>query len=217
MGEMDWTTITEEEVINKVVGWQDLDNSYRRRGKSPFLARYQLESVAFVASEEVRCWKCGASVREYGVGFHLIPEDSGKNEIWRIMSFAEVNETAVFTEVFLEYLKDNYSIKPRYSKTMRAEYLSLGCAYCDALFGDAIVYCNVDNRGKGISGRGAEENKLLLWFDLPRLADRKYRTFDELCNKTFYADVHPHRIRREGEHPVGKSMPVWGAIPRSMA
>lgn len=217
MSEMVWGSITEDEIMNKLIGWQTDDDVYRRPAKSVSTTRYRLESVAFVASDVVTCWKCGSKVREYGVGFHFIPEDSQREEIWRVMSFAEVNDIAVFTDAFLEYIKENYSIKTRYSKTAQEEYLSLGCGQCDALFGDMFVYRNFKGSGLGISGQGAENNSPLLWFDLPRMADNQYRTFSEVFNTTFYIDVDPRRIRREGEHPVGKVMPVWGAIPRSMA
>ena len=39
------------------------------------------------------------------------------------------------------------AIKSRYSKTVRASYLSFGCPYCDAIFGDHYYFdeiCNIE-------------------------------------------------------------------------
>jgi hypothetical protein len=95
----------------------------------------------------VICWKCGKSSHAY----YIDSIDFFESDCGTIAYECENEGGIAFHPKILEYvrnfqlqLKNEKSIllgqiKKRYSKTVRHEYLSFGCAYCDALFGDFFI------------------------------------------------------------------------------
>jgi competence protein CoiA len=95
----------------------------------------------------ISCWKCGKISHAY----YIDSIDFFESDCGIIAYEQESDENVAFHPQILEYIRKYLSqennenqvilgeINKRYSKTVRHEYMSFGCAHCDALFGDFFI------------------------------------------------------------------------------
>ncbi|KXP08738.1 hypothetical protein [Tsukamurella pseudospumae] len=116
------------------------------RPDSPFLdtARFVLNELSeyrfpiTLRGMPYECWRCNErNLVPWLVHTRYWNVDGGKHQFDTEMITSE--KALSYIQEFLQAAGDTQylpTIKPRYSKTMRATYLSHGCRACDALFGD---------------------------------------------------------------------------------
>lgn len=197
-------------------GWQSLhqvNTSSPVQGQQPqSLPLYWLESTSLVTSEPIACWRCRKLMREYAIGFHLVPRDSHLEQIWRIIPLSYMNRIVPFTSCFLNLLKNSYSIDFVYSQKMNKTYLGQLCPHCHVLHGENFIFRNYMNRG-GMFSHPQYSHTKIYWAWLPRIADTTYRVYSELTADDFTVNLDPHRIQIVGFHNAYHALPFWKSIP----
>ena len=125
--------------ISGILG-KTIKHSVSRKGKDKSLC-YRI--VVF----PVICWKCGKTSHAY----YVDSIDYFESECGIIAYEYKGEGNVAFHPKILEYIRNFQQqsknekpiilgqIKKRYSNTVGHEYLSFGCAYCDALFGDFFI------------------------------------------------------------------------------
>lgn len=96
---------------------------------------------------KMECWKCHRISHVYYIkdNYRSICdlEIDQQNEMWGSEKFIFRPEILKAVNTFLKTERGKHlkvgRIKPRYSKTVNQKYLSFGCYYCDAIFGDWFV------------------------------------------------------------------------------
>ncbi len=97
---------------------------------------------------EMPCWKCQKMSTVYDVQGEYMSmcgvEMSVEDAMWSTEKFCFRPEIVQAVQKYLLTPEAKNmrvgTIKPRYSKTARKSYVSFGCAFCDAIFGDWYVY-----------------------------------------------------------------------------
>lgn len=106
--------------------------------------KQEVEIVVF----ETSCWKCKKPQHSYTVDQHL---KSMCNQDMYLMGSMwdndDIDKSPAIQKAIKEIMKSETDlkigeIKRRYSKTVHDSYLSYGCYYCDAIFGD--FYLNTE-------------------------------------------------------------------------
>jgi hypothetical protein len=92
----------------------------------------------------VRCWRCKERSYIYYIDKPFVSACGVElQEHWLSAELIFQGEIIALAQRFLATEEGRRlkmgSIKPRYSKTVEHSYISFGCAYCDALFGDFFV------------------------------------------------------------------------------
>lgn len=98
-----------------------------------------------------KCWKCGRNApaattircETFGEGFIAYDDETNLRYAKELLVLADD--------------RLGCSIKPRYSKTLGRSYLSNGCCYCDALFGNYPLFEELSDRAVS----GERESKFL--------------------------------------------------------
>ncbi len=144
----------------------------------------------FIVEGQRNCWKCKHSTRVIGLGvgeFVHIYDESDKpeyelfedsEELGEELHLAWVDEENDIPPKLLQYLKENYSVKTGYSKTIGGKCFANHCDCCGTLQGnwflfnepDSPLTSNVDGselvermRKLKIKGIPIEDNLLLEW------------------------------------------------------
>ena len=104
-------------------------------------AKEQKIKVSFL---EVDCWKCGETYNVYFLNESIYSncglEMNADSDMWSSKKFCFMPEILNEIRKFLQSDNGNHlrigDIKQRFSKTVKKKYLSFGCKFCDAIFGD---------------------------------------------------------------------------------
>lgn len=111
----------------------------------------------YVIESEQNCWKCGKSTKVIGLGigefvhiygeadepqYELVEdyEESGEE-----LHLAWVEKEDDIPKKLLKYLKENYSVKTEYSKTIGGKCFANHCDCCGALQGNWFLFDEPDN------------------------------------------------------------------------
>lgn len=104
-----------------------------------------------------KCWKCGQSTKVIGLGIgefiHIYEEmDEPKYEIFEDyvdpgeeVHLAWVEEESDIPPKLLKYIKENYSVRTGYSKTIGGKSFANHCDCCGALQGNWFIFNEPDS------------------------------------------------------------------------
>lgn len=114
---------------------------------------------------ETSCWKCGREQHLYTVNDRLASWcNSQMYFIGALWDDDDLDKSPSIVRAIREVVESNPKykvgeIKKRYSKTVRDSYMSFGCYYCDAIFGD--FFLNDDRMEAQNSGRTEIVKKII--------------------------------------------------------